>query len=324
MKSRLIGGLNKASQEPAVWSLKEFYDRRNWVLIQRKTGGLGDILMTRLIIEDIKLLHPDLKVAYACPQIFMSAVEDHPFIDKVLDHEKVNPDEYLVKYDITTVCGFTEQKNAPMPSDHRSDIWAWWCGITPTRHNMHINFKPGELESAREKVSKHRKDEKFSVALCPNSAMRSKNLEPNQFGPVMDAIRDMGGYVYGLHSLPVLNFEGPLFIGKNCREFMALVAVADYVISVDSAAFHLAGGMGKPQVGVFAWADGKVYGKYYSNWELVQRHRDNGDWDCGPCYTWGNCPKVSHEQVRKPCITEITAEEIIESFKRLMNKYPYA
>lgn len=317
-----VFGLKKT--EPTPWSLKEFNERRNWVLVLRKTGGLGDVLMTRLIIEDIKLLHPDAKVAYACPQVYMSAVEDHPLIDRVLDHEKVNPDEYPVKCDITTVCGFTEQKNAPMPSEHRSDIWAEFAGLKLTRHNMHLNFKDGELENARKKAFQYRKDEKFTVAFAPYSAMRSKNLAPEQFGPVMEAVKEMGGYIYGLHSLPILNFEGPLLIGKNCREFMSMVAVADYVISVDSAAFHVAGGLDKPQVGIFSWADGKVYGKYYSNWELVQRHRDNGDWDCGPCYVWGECPKVHHSQVRKPCITEITAEEIIESFKRLMNKYPYA
>jgi hypothetical protein len=81
----------------------------------------------------------------------------------------------------------------------------------------------------------------------------------------------------------------------------------------------LAGELKKPLVGVFTFADGKVYGRYY-DFVLVQKHRDNGDWDCGPCYNWGNCTKT--EKVPKPCLTEITAEMIIEGVDKMFDKWP--
>jgi len=45
----------------------------------------------------------------------------------------------------------------------------------------------------------------------------------------------------------------------------------------------LAGGLGKPLCGIFTFADGKIYGKHY-DFVLVQKHRDNGNWNCGSCF----------------------------------------
>ena len=52
----------------------------------------------------------------------------------------------------------------------------------------------------------------------------------------------------------------------------------------------------------------------------MQKHRKNGDWDCGPCYNWGNCTKT--KKVPKPCLTEITADMIVEGVKKMFEKHP--
>jgi ADP-heptose:LPS heptosyltransferase len=94
----------------------------------------------------------------------------------------------------------------------------------------------------------------------------------------------------------------------------------DYMITVDTAAFHLAGGLRKPLCGIFTFADGKVYGKHY-DFTLVQKHRDNGNWECGPCFKFGNCIK-SRKQL-KPCLTEITETEIISGIDEMFKKWPF-
>jgi ADP-heptose:LPS heptosyltransferase len=91
---------------------------------------------------------------------------------------------------------------------------------------------------------------------------------------------------------------------------------SDYVISVDTGTFHAANGFNKPTVGIFSWADGKIYGKYHQKLVLVQRHREEREW-CGPCFNWTQCPKCS--EPRKPCITDITGKEICDKFKELLN-----
>jgi len=259
-------------------------------------------------------LCPEIRITFACPKEYHQTVEDHPFIDELIDHEEADISNFLAHYDTSTICGQVEMGLAPKSGPHRSDIWANACGIELTRHNMHFRITSQEKQTAREQLDAIGRKGK-SVLIAPISAIYSKNLDDGQWGHVIKELQAMGHFVFGSHKAFISNFNAPQIVGKNIRNFMAIVDAADYVITVDSAAFHMAGGLGKPMVGVFGWSDGKVYGKYYTNWELVQRHRDNGNWDCGPCYCWGNCPKSNDN--RKPCMTEIKGEEIVQAFRKL-------
>ena len=312
---RLISGPNRVLPNKKPWSLKDYYDRRNSIFILRATGGLGDILMHRMIFEDFKLLCPEIKIVFGCPPNFIQAVEDHPFVDEVVDFNNIDRTKFIAQYDTTTICGRTEMAASPYTTEHRSDIWANWCGIKLTKHNMHLKVRSDDLSKAKEITQGAR------ICFSPISAISSKNLGQDQIEKVCRGLKYRGLSYYGTHIREIPGFDGNVFVGKNIKDFISLVGAADYVISVDSAAFHIAGGLGIPMVGVFSWACGKTYGKYYKNWELVQRHRDEG-WDCGPCYNWGECRKCDHRQVRKPCITEITADEILISLDKLMSKYP--
>ena len=312
---RIVHGLNRTTAIKKTWSLGEYYDRRNSIFIMRGAGGLGDILMHRMIFEDFKLLNPEIKIVFGCPPQFIQTVEGHPFVDEVVDFNNVDQGKFIAHYDTTTICGRIEQAAAPYSAPHRSDIWAEWCGVKLTRHNMHLTINPDELKASKEMV------QGAKVCFSPMSAITSKNLGSDQISQICRGMQDRGLSYYGTHIRDIPGFEGNVFTGKNTKQFMSLVGAADYVISVDSAAFHIAGGLGIPMVGVFSWADGKVYGKYYDKWKLVQKHRDEG-WDCGPCYNWGECQKCHHKQVRKPCITELTAEEILAALDEVMLKWP--
>ena len=71
--------------------------------------------------------------------------------------------------------------------------------------------------------------------------------------------------------------------------------------------------------GIFTFANGKTYGKYY-DFILVQKHMDDGNWDCGPCYNYRICPKTQKEL--KPCLTELTEKEIKEGINKMFKKWP--
>jgi len=141
--------------------------------------------------------------------------------------------------------------------------------------------------------------------------------------PVIKGLHDRKCFAFGLHSSPIypmLKKDVPVIHGVGMRQWLSVINQADYVVSVDTAVFHAAGGMKKPLVGIFTFADGKVYGKYF-DFFLVQRHRDEDPtWTCGPCYNWGACPKT--QQNPKPCLTEITAEMILERVDRMLEKWP--
>lgn len=303
-------------------SIKDFYERRNKVLIVRGVGGLGDILMHRMMFEDFKKLAPDVEVHFACPKTYHDAVTDHPYVDKVLHTEDYNRQDYIASYTTTTACGRYEMKQAPYSGLHRSDIWAAHCGVKLTNHDMHIRLTEGEKIEGSRLIEQHRDRYGPSVAVAPISAMHNKNLLDHQLLGLMKGLHERGLYAFGLHTapiLPLLQKDIPVICQINLRQWLGVVNQVDYVISVDSATFHAAGGLGKPLVGIFTFADGRVYGRYF-DFHLVQKHRDEGNWDCGPCYNWGACTKT--KQNPKPCLTEITADMILSKVDLMLENGP--
>lgn len=306
-----------------VLTLREFHEKRNKVLFIRELGGLGDILMHRMMFEDFKKTNPDLHIIFACPKQYHPALQNHPYIDEILDSRQINTYDYIISYNSTTACTRYEIRVAPFSGEHRSDIWAGHCGVHPKYHDMHLAISEEDKKWGQKTIRKVREGHKgSSVLLCPISAMRGKNLTEKHMIELTKNLRKMGHFVCASHNhdIPCLRkLNVPIFSDTSIPQWMGVVNAADYVISVDTAAFHLAGGLDKPLTGIFTFADGKVYGKYF-DFILVQKHRDNGDWDCGPCYNWANCPKS--KKLPKPCLSEISTEMIMDGVKKMFHKWP--
>lgn len=296
--------------------------------------------MHRMMFEDIKQLVPDAEIHFACPAQYHDAISDHPFIDKIIDSNKIRANlneeekkedpelidkmEYIISYSTTTACGRYEMRKAPFADLNRSDIWSKHCGVNLTNHNMHISLTEGEKAYGRKKISDMRDREGPVVLLCPISAILNKNLQDHQMLGIVDGLHIRGCCVIGVHYNPVLALTKknvPCVHGLSIRQWMGLIHEADYIVSVDTSAFHCAGGMGKPLTGIFTWADGKAYGKHY-DFILVQRHRDEDPtWTCGPCYNWCECTKEK-KNILKPCLTEITAEMVMRGVDKMFDRWP--
>jgi len=309
--------------EPKSVSIRDFYNKRNKILVIRETGGLGDILMHRMIFEDFKQKMPDAHVVFACPKQYHDAVSDHPFIDEVVDNRTVDLNDYIISYNTTSICGRYELAKAPLSGLNRSDIWANYCGVELNNHKMHIKLTPEEDQYGIDLISKIKKGHTGpSVLIAPISAMVVKNLLPWQLKVIVEYLNKRNCFIFGLHSETIMDFtvmDINLICKQSIRQWMSVIKAADYVVSVDTSTFHFAGGIGKPLTGIFTFADGKVYGKYY-NFELVQKHRDDKNWACGPCYNWGLCPLTT--AVPKPCLTQITGEMLTDGLDRMFKKWP--
>jgi len=305
----------KPSQIIRCFSLKEFSNKRNKILIVRGIGGLGDILMHRMMFEDFCLLMPDCEIHFACPTQYHDAVKDHPFVAKVLDSNHVDRGNYIVSYTTTKACGAYEGRKAPISDMNRSDIWAAHCGLKLTRHNMHISMTSDELKIANTYLEPYR--DKPVVVLCPISSMASKNLNDTQIKDTVKGLYERGYNVVTLHD-KALPYNIPCITHVNTRIWMAILHQADHVISVDTAAFHCRGGMQKSVLGVFAWSNGEIYGHHYNKKVIVQGPCPLGH---RGCYTWNACPVDRKTLTKKPCIMELTAQSILLSFDQLVDKY---
>ena len=302
-------------------SLDNYYNNRNKILIIRNIGGLGDILMHRMIFEDFKNIMPDAEIHFCCPKYYHDAVKDHPFIDKIFDYKELCKSDYIISYNTTTACGRTEMRHAPLPGPHRSDIWAEHCGVTLSKHNMHINISNSEKIEGNRLLKENCDREGPNVVICPVSAMQNKNLLEHQLVGLVDGLRERGLCALCLHNTPInICYKNniPLIVESRIRAWMAVLNQADYVVSVDTSAFHCAGGMGKPLVGIFTFTNSTTYGKYYPNLELVQGPCPIGHQGC---YAWGNCPcKKDKSNNLVPCCNDISVDSMLLAFDRLKNR----
>lgn len=314
---------NTIGPKSVLFGIREFYEKRNRILVRRMCGGLGDILMHRMLFEDFKRIMPDAEIHFACPPYYHDAVRDHPFIDKLVDSTRLKENEYekeyLISYNTTTACGRTEMKLSPLFGPHRSDIWAEHCGVVLTKHEMHFRISEEEKSKGKELIESLRDREGPSVLISPISAMDNKNLQEHQLVALVDGLRKRGLYPFVSNNEPVyaaVKNDIPMLIERKIRNWMGIINQADYIISMDTAAFHCAGGMKKPLLGLFTHTNAATYAKYYQTAELLQGPCPAGY--CG-CYNWGNCPKA--KLAIKPCLTEITPESILVGVDNMLAKW---
>jgi ADP-heptose:LPS heptosyltransferase len=298
-------------------SLKEHFLRRNKVLIKRKYGGHGDIIMQRMMFEDFQKHMPEIELTYTCPKSYKDFANNHPFA-KWVPIEEINERDYGIIFDISTACRVHESKMGGRNTDHRSDIWAKSCGVELTNHNCHMEINDVDLYK---KFIEELNPQKLPTVLFATQSTKdnfgqAKSLPEKTTYQTISKLKELGFFVFTIHKEPIEIFtltNTVQFINIELSAWAGLTAAADYVISIDTGTFHLAGALKKPLVGIFSFTDGKVYGKYYK-FALVQRHRDNGKWDCGPCYNCTICPKS--KEIIKPCMSDIRFEEIIDAFQK--------
>lgn len=311
-------------------SLREFYDKRNKVLVIRDARGIGDILMHRMMFEDFHRVMPDIHLVFACPASYHSIMANHPHVNELRDSSNIDRNEFLVSYNTSNCCIKYECKS-PVADKHRADIWAEHCGVILTRHNMHMPIiSPHQIQNGHLQVRQIKarcgQSKSPSVLFTPIAAEALRTLTNKQIAATVAYLRKKGCFVYSTHMFDanILDeLDVPVLCGYNTHEFFSFVCAADYVVTVDTSVFHYAGGLKKPMTGIFTHVDGKFRGKYF-DFVLVQKHRDNGNWSCGPCYNYSLCthPKYKPGDTLRPCLTEITNDEIFQGIDKMFSKWP--
>lgn len=332
-------------KKPKPESLRDFYNKRNRVLIVRNSRGIGDILNCRMLFKNFKKLNIDLHLTFACLEEYLSLIKGHPYIDEVIDVDKVNKEDYMASYDISSCCIHYESAQMSKNTKHRAEIWADYCGVRLEDQDMHLPFigrekiTDGYLAVKQLRNNSQQKHNKNGpgVFLSPIAHEKLRSLTIEQINETIKVLRNKGLFVYSSNNEPLKfleNMEVPVLIGRTLADWMSYIHAADYVVTVDTATFHYAGGIKKPLTGIFTHVDGKLRGKFY-DFVLVQKHRDNGDWPCGgPCYNYLYCshpnctqPIIGPNNQRsplglRPCITELTLVEIEEGIDKMLLRWP--
>lgn len=313
-----MGHLKKPIEKEKPLSLKEFVRKKDKILIWHDKGGLGDVIMQRMMFHDFKNCCPNAEFTFACLPEYIDAAKDHPDIKHVTDSRHVNLKEYGIHYNTcVSIADRYENINAPFCGEHRSDIWAKYCGVELKSHDMHFNLCQEKIEKAKVRMRNLTNKSGPIVLFAPVSKMATKSLLEHQINEVFKTVSEIcpEAQIVTIHNRQIPNLIG--IYDTTITDWMHYVAASDYVISVDTATFHMAGGLKKPLTGIFTFADGRAYGKHFE-FVLVQKHRDKGNWDCGPCFKFASCSKCN--KTLKPCLTELSTSEISAGIREMFAK----
>jgi ADP-heptose:LPS heptosyltransferase len=168
-----------------------------------------------------------------------------------------------------------------------------------------------------------------TVLFCPKAHDVQRSLTQQQTAAMVEMLRRKGLFVFSTYPSELLTLKKlgvPTITSGSLEDWMSYIHAADYVVTVDTGTFHYAGGIGKPMTGIFTHVDGKLRGKYY-DFVLIQKHRDNKNWPCGPCYTFINCTHKNCKDPNsltelRPCLTELTVKEMEEGINKMLSKWP--
>lgn len=280
------------------------------VLVTRRHGGLGDILMTRPLFHEIKRLRPGAEVTYALPRIYHQAVSDVSDIDHLVDHEKVRPSEWPWACDISSACLRHEVGYRNRVFLHRSEVWASHLGLPSVDVSTTFRFSEEELALARRRMDAASRGTEV-LLVTPFSADRIKDLPWDLLEETVSWCRERNLVPVVLHDRPASLPDGmSLITGVTIREWMACFTMAKMVLSADTAGVHMAGLLRVPACGVFSFTSAEVMTRHYPTVASVQLAAGTeGGLDCCPCYDPGSCPYLTEEKTT-PCVTGITREMI--------------
>lgn len=237
----------------------------NVVLISREIGGLGDILVHRQIFQDIQAQY-GLPVHFACPKHYHPVVEGHPYVEKLLDSSSVNPHEYRLSFNTSRACClFENSAGSPEKSWPRAQIWAGACGVKLANPRFHFAVEPYQLPQN-------------TVLIAPISACTRKSLATHQIQSLVHALEERGLEPLCVHSEPI-RASVPQIHGLSLTRWLRLIASAPRVVSVDTSAFHAAGGLGRPLVALHSQFQGDIIGHYYRQTIFQQPVGRMGDLD---------------------------------------------
>lgn len=271
---------------------RSFYNTRpgDNALIIRKHGGVGDVIIVSQVLNELHKHYPEVQLYFCVPLCFHDMFRNVPWL-KLVDYDKhsiqvpharggmVNPkfsQQFDIVEDVTTPCHSHEQiftlwdcDNGPIQWQNR--FFMWLSAISPlgrkdvTEVKSCIHIEPAELTKA--KVQYKLPEQKLAL-ICPVGSFEAKDFIWHR------ELCQMLAKHYNIRLLgdprKIKNPKVPVVHTRTLRDYICVVGCADLTITIDSAALHACGILGKPCFGLFNINNGKTYSEFYPTVRVIQ------------------------------------------------------
>jgi len=286
------------------------------VCIQRKLGGIGDIIMSTPVLEAFKHFYPNCETTYATqPGVLSDLLKENPHIDHVVDFQKVNREDYHFFSDITTA-GLTHENKNLYPRN-RIDLFADYVGIRLP------NKKPTYIVSKKEKewVGKILKKQFGKLNGTKLVFLDIASVDPRRTWPVgkyvhligyLNSIRNDLKFLVNDHNKRLgrtWDYKNTWDVSQfDLRAKSALVNVCSLFVGPDSGMLHIAGALEKDIVGVFGSTPPMARLNHYKNATAVF-----SDLPCAGCF-YKPC------LINIACMKGITYQEVGQAIESRLDK----
>jgi ADP-heptose:LPS heptosyltransferase len=293
------------------------------ILIKRRLGGIGDVLMTTPLLRHIKRILPSCELTYATDLAYSNGalatiIEHNPYVDILIQNGRFKESDYDYSVDITAT-GLDREKGGNIPPN-RIDMFAEEVGIDVSSDPLpDYIVRPNEREWAQKEILKYipkgkdRKEYKIVMLQCRSNDKR-RTWPRESVNKLAELIIQDPTYIvlmleWGveINLLPTKQKEN-LYIFKDLtlQDTASLMEQVDIVVCPDSSLLHLAGALNKKTVTIFGPIPPESRINYYPNATAVTNKLS-----CQYCW-YNNCRQPKQLE----CLTGLQPEEVLLAIKK--------
>jgi ADP-heptose:LPS heptosyltransferase len=239
-----------------------------------RCGGIGDVLCTLPICEEVHRRHPGKLLVFITASVWrevvrLSGLADSVYANKWWIYPFTFPTDAklfglvdAVYNPLTT----GEKSFAAGTSAHLIDDLAASCGFKGTSRLPNVCLSSDLIEKTRALYGLDRKDigGRLVIGINPGPSWRVREWEPSKWQGLVNRIHseyDALIIQFGIHqgdgSSNYNNLNGVTLLAGRLRgeELLAMIAICDLIISIDSGPVHVAGAVGTRVIGLYGALD---------------------------------------------------------------------
>ena len=277
------------------------------ILVERNTGGLGDILMIQPAVRQLAE-NTDLDVTVSFPghyfwmfrDINVRFVDCYTFCQNYLENRK----PYGIAFDL--MCPYIDYKsnNYLKPKKNRIEVFAESMGVEPKLPELPVNTRFYD--------KRFKNGVGVKVGLVLEVADRTRPYPLDRWVQVANKLKTMGFRPITIaRSKSIHGIEH--VVGLSMERLVSIIDQMDFVVTADTGPLHIAAILNKKTIGLFGATNGALICKMYPTVKVLQHLK--GPTPCyRPCY--GNMDLNNYccgELIYSTCMYEITSDEVVNA-----------
>lgn len=286
------------------------------VCINRRLGGIGDILMCTVALREFKRENPKSKLHFAIDQsstydnTYYKLIQNAPFIDEILDSKFVRSSRYNFYKDITTVC-IMEERGSKYPRG-RIEIFSEAINVKSIQNTVPFYLETKEEKEEADTIfNQYEGKRKFFIHTASNEGKRSYDIKntlnlvkmiKEEYKNCVVFVSDFNKLYNGWDGMGVVNISN-----LDIRHIASYIKRCDLFIGPDSGLMHLAAAVHTKSLVVFGSIPPETRVKYYPTHTAIRMD----ELGCIGCW-YKPCPHNTK------CMKDLKAERVFKKVKELV------